>query len=54
MATLIPEDLDLDGLHPESERRVIRELLLRLGDDWQIVPKVEFYAHFNDPANPHR
>lgn len=40
MATLIPDDLDLDGLHPESERRVIRELLLRLGDDWQIIPKV--------------
>lgn len=40
MATLIPEDLDLSGLHPESERRVIRELLLRLGDDWQIIPKV--------------
>jgi len=40
VATLIPGDLDLDTLQPESERRVIRQLLTSLGDDWQIIPKV--------------
>ena len=40
VATLIPEDLDLESLHPESERGVIRQLLRTLGDDWQIIPKV--------------
>jgi len=40
VATLIPEDLDLENLHPESERGVIRQLLRTLGDDWQIIPKV--------------
>ena len=41
MAILIPGDLNLDSLQPESERRVIRQLLTTLGDEWHIIPKVE-------------
>lgn len=40
MAILVPAELDLDGLNPESERRVIRQLLVALDDDWYVVPKV--------------
>ena len=40
MAILVPAELDLDGLQPESERRVIRQLLVDLDDEWYVVPKV--------------
>jgi len=40
MAILVPAELDLGGLQPESERNVIRQLLNGLDDDWYIVPKV--------------
>lgn len=40
MAILVPSELDLEGLRPESERDVIRQLLRDLGDDWYVVPKV--------------
>ena len=40
MAILVPAELDLEGLQPESERRVIRQLLIDLDDEWYVVPKV--------------
>jgi len=40
MAHLVPAHLDLDGLNPESERRVIQQLLHGLDDEWYVVPKV--------------
>ncbi len=40
MAILVPAELDLDALHPESERQVIQELLKGLDDEWYVVPKV--------------
>jgi len=40
VAILVPAELDLDALHPESERAVIRKLLSGLGEEWYVVPKV--------------
>jgi len=40
VANLVPAELDLDGLNPESERRVIRQMLSGLGEEWYVVPKV--------------
>lgn len=37
MAILVPVELDLDDLHPESERNVIRQLLVGLDDDWYVA-----------------
>ena len=48
MAILVPAELNLDGLHPESERRVVTQLLSELGDDWYVVPKVEVLVNGNN------
>jgi hypothetical protein len=40
VAILVPAELDLDVLHPESERRVVQQLLIGLDDEWYVVPKV--------------
>ena len=48
MATLVPRDLDLGELYPESERRVVTQLLSELGDDWYVVPKVEVLVNGNN------
>lgn len=40
MAILVPAELDLEGLQPESERKVIKQLLDALSDEWYVVPKV--------------
>lgn len=40
MAILLPSDFDVEALNPESERRVLRELLAVLSDEWYVVPKV--------------
>lgn len=40
MAILVPAELNVEGLQPESERRVIRQLLVELDDEWYVVPKV--------------
>jgi len=40
VAILVPAELDLVGLQPESERKVIKQLLDALSDEWYVVPKV--------------
>lgn len=40
MALLLPSQFDVDSVNPESERKVIRDLLATLSDEWYLVPKV--------------
>ena len=39
VATLIPGDLNLETVHPESAHKAVRPPLGALGDEWQIIPK---------------
>ena len=48
MAALVPRDLDLQKLYPDSERRVVTQLLAELGDDWYVVPNVEVLIEGNN------
>jgi len=48
VAALVPRDLDLEKLYPDSERRVVTQLLTELGDDWYVVPNVEVLIEGNN------
>ena len=37
VAILVPAELDLDGLNPESERKVVRQILSGLGEEYLAV-----------------